>query len=334
MTTGSPGTSRTRPPVVLLTGVLAVATLVVAALSLGTPLVAPQRLPAVLVAGDGLDHVVVTQLRAPRLVLGVLAGAALGVAGLLLSESLRNPLAVPELLGVSSGAAAAVTITVVFGLAVPYAPLLPALAGAALGAVLTVVAVRGALGPSAVLLVGAGVGAALQAVLLAAAALSESTDQGVLVRYLLGSLTGTTWTTVATVLPGLVVGGTAAVLALPALAVLRLGTEAASVLGVPAARARVAVLAVACVLTAAVVGVCGPVAWVGFLAPQLAARLAPGAGLPGRALRTAGLGALVVVAADLAARTVLYPVELPVGGLTAVVAVGLGAVLLGRRGTA
>ncbi|CAM3738529.1 iron chelate uptake ABC transporter family permease subunit [Kibdelosporangium persicum] len=295
--------------------------LIIGSLMLGTPFVGVNRLFA-----GGIEHIVVVELRAPRLLLGLLAGGALGVAGLMLQESLRNPLAVPELLGVSGGAAAAVTVCVVFGLTVPGAPLLPAVAGAAVGAGLTLLAVRGAVGPEATLLIGAAVSAALQAVLLAASALADSRDQGVLVRYLLGSLTGTDWADVLVVGIALAVVTPLAVLCLPSLKVLRLGDEAAASAGLNAGRARVVVLTVSCLLIAVVVGFCGPIAWIGFLAPQLA-----------RALGTASafwsmvFGALLVVAADLAARTVLYPIELPVGGLTAVIGVAVGILVLSRR---
>ncbi len=289
---------------------------VVGALALGQPVVA---WPV-----TELEQVVVWQLRAPRLVLGAVAGACLGVAGLLLQESLRNPLAVPELLGVSGGASAAVGTTVAFGLTVPGAPLTPALVGAALGGALTLVAVRGAAGPAAVLLIGAAVGSAAQAVMLAATAMTDTREQGVLVRYLLGSLTGTTWPTLVPVAVGLAVAVPAVVFAVPRVKVLRLGDDEAMSAGLRPGRARVAVLAVASLLVAVVVGPAGPVAWVGFFAPRLAARLGrPSVGM------TAFLGALVVVVADLVARTVLYPVELPVGGLTALAAVGVG--LLVRR---
>lgn len=289
---------------------------VVGALALGQPVVA---WPV-----TELEQVVVWQLRAPRLLLGAVAGACLGVAGLLLQESLRNPLAVPELLGVSGGAAAAVGTTVAFGLTIPGAPLTPALVGAALGGALTLVAVRGAAGPAAVLLIGAAVGSAAQAVMLAATAMTDTREQGVLVRYLLGSLTGTTWPTLVPVAVGLAVAVPAVLVVLPRVRLLRLGDDEAMSAGLRPGRARVAVLAVASLLVAVVVGPAGPVAWVGFFAPRLAARLGrPSAGM------TALLGALVVVVADLVARTALYPVELPVGGLTALAAVGVG--LLVRR---
>ncbi|MCE7001922.1 iron ABC transporter permease [Kibdelosporangium philippinense] len=296
--------------------------LVLGSLMLGTPFVGINRL----FVASGVEYVIVAELRSPRLVFGLLAGGALGVAGLMLQESLRNPLAVPELLGVSSGSSAAVAICVVTGLTVPGAPLVPALFGAAVGAALTLVAVKGAVGPEATLLIGAAVSAALQAVLLAAAAFTDSRDQGVLVRYLLGSLSGISWDDVTVAGIALAVVMPLAVLCLPALKVLALGDETAASAGLNAGRARVRVLTVASLLIAVIVGFCGPIGWIGFLAPQLA-RLMDAA----RVWWSLVFGALLVVAADLAARTVLYPVELPVGGLTAVVGVGVGVLLLVRK---
>ncbi|UVS79730.1 iron ABC transporter permease [Actinokineospora sp. UTMC 2448] len=298
---------------------LAVVVLGLAAVMVGQPFVGLNRLVPALLAADGLEHALVVQSRAPRAALALLAGAALGAAGHLLQESLRNPLAVPELLGVSSGAAAAVTVAVVFTLPVPL--LAAAALGAGVGGSLTLLAIRRVAGPDSVLLAGAAVSAALQAVLLAAHSLSDTRDQGVLVRYLLGSLTGTTWTDVLTALPIAALAAPFAVLAVPALRVLRLGDEAAASAGLRPGRARLGVLAVACALVASVVAHCGPVAWVGFLAPRLA-----GGGLG----RAAACGAVLVLGADLLARTVLYPVELPVGGLTAVLAVVAG-LLTARR---
>lgn len=284
----------------------------------------------------GLEAVLLWQLRAPRLVLAIVAGACLGAAGLLLRDSLRNPLAVPELLGVSSGSAAAVGSCVAFGFSVPGAPLTPALAGAALGGAVTLLAVRGATGPAAVLLIGAAVSSAFQALVLAATAMADSREQGVLVRYLLGSLTGTTWSTLGPVAVGLLLAVPAVVLVLPRVRVLRLGDDEARSVGLRPGRARMAVLAVASLLVAVVVGPAGPVAWVGFFAPRLAELLRPSASALGGLAWSAASGALLVVVADLAARTVLYPVELPVGGLTALAAVALGLLWKGsvRRGGA
>ncbi|WP_234430642.1 FecCD family ABC transporter permease [Streptomyces sp. NRRL F-4489] len=314
-----------------MTGVLAVGA--VAALCLGTPVVAPRALPGVL-GGDGVAAVVVGELRLPRLVLALVAGACLGAAGLVLQEALRNPLAVPELLGVSSGAALGVAAPLVLALPLPaaLAPL-TALAGAVAGGLLTLVA--GGLGrsPSAVLLTGAAVTAGLQAALLVLMVLADQLDLQIVYRYLLGSLSARTWDDVAGLAPWLLVALPALVLCAPVLSVLRLGDDDARALGVRVRHARVAALGLAAVLIAPVVAVCGPVAWVGFLAPHLARRLWPAGTavgwLPGSAL----LGAVTVLLADLPARLALAPVETPVGAWTALLGVPAGVVLLraGRR---
>ncbi|MGW4626960.1 FecCD family ABC transporter permease [Streptomyces rubiginosohelvolus] len=322
-----------RPPVALLCLGAAALAGVVCALSLGTPYVPPVRLPATL-GSDGLAGLVVTELRLPRLVLALIAGACLGAAGLVLQEALRNPLAVPEMLGVSSGAALGVAAPLVLSLAVPLGlqPFL-ALAGAALGGLLTLVAAGFGRSPSAVLLTGAAVAAALQAALLVLMVMADQLDLQLIYRYLLGSLSARTWDDVTGLLPWLAVAVPALVLCVPVLGVLRLGDDDARALGVRVERARVAALGIAVVLIAPVVAVCGPVAWVGFLAPHLARRLRPDGGAAGWLIRSAVCGAIVVLCADQPARLALAPVETPVGAWTALVGVPVGVLLLkrGRR---
>ncbi|MFK0292567.1 FecCD family ABC transporter permease [Streptomyces sp. NPDC090442] len=307
-----------------------------AALCLGTPYVPPHALPGVL-GGDDLAGVVVGELRLPRLVLALVAGACLGAAGLVLQEALRNPLAVPEMLGVSSGAALGVAAPLVLALPVSasVAPLL-ALGGAVCGGLLTLVA--GGLGrsPSAVLLTGAAVTAGLQAALLVLMVLADQLDLQLIYRYLLGSLSARTWDDVTGLGPWLAVALPALVLCAPVLSVLRLGDDDARALGVRVRYARLAALALAALLIAPVVAVCGPVAWVGFLAPHLARRLRPAATAVTWLPWSAALGGLTVLLADLPARLALAPVETPVGAWTALLGVPAGVVLLrsGRRGAA
>ncbi|MFH9750536.1 FecCD family ABC transporter permease [Streptomyces griseus] len=322
-----------RPSVALLClGAVALVS-AVCALSLGTPYVPPARLPATL-GSDGLAGLVVTELRLPRMVLALLAGGCLGAAGLVLQEALRNPLAVPEMLGVSSGAALGVAAPLVLALSVPLGlqPFL-ALAGAAIGGLLTLVAAGFGRSPSAVLLTGAAVAAALQAGLLVLMVMADQLDLQLIYRYLLGSLSARTWDDVTGLLPWLAVAVPALVLCVPVLGVLRLGDDDARALGVRVERARVAALGIAVVLIAPVVAVCGPVAWVGFLAPHLARRLRPDGGAAGWLVRSAVCGAIVVLCADQPARLALAPVETPVGAWTALVGVPVGVVLLkrGRR---
>ncbi|MFE7132971.1 FecCD family ABC transporter permease [Streptomyces sp. NPDC057638] len=298
--------------------------LAVGGLAFGTPVV-----PLTELAGEP----VVTELRLPRLVLALAAGASLGAAGLVLQEALRNPLAVPELLGVSSGAALGVAAPLVLALPLPLAaqPLL-ALGGAAAGGVLTLLAAGFGRSPSAVLLTGAAVAAALQSALLVLMVLADQLDLQLIYRYLLGSLSARTWDDVTGLWPWLVVTLPALVLCAPVLGVLRLGDDDARALGVRVRRARVAALAVAVLLLAPVVAVCGPIAWVGFLAPHLARWLNPG----GDALRwlpwSAVWGAALVAVADLPARLALAPIETPVGAWTALLGVPAGVALLRTRG--
>lgn len=305
----------------------------VAALSLGTPTIAPTRLIGVLSGPDEVAALVLRELRIPRLVLGLIAGAALGVAGLVLQEALRNPLAAPDLVGVSSGAVLAVGIVVVAQIPVGYGTLPAiALAGALGGGLLTLAAARRARSPAAVLLIGAAVSAALQAAFFAAFALGGQLQAQLLFRFLLGSLSGVMVDDVLAAAPWLVLSVPAAVLAAPVLAVLRLGDEAAGALGVRVERARAVALAIAVVLVGPIVAVCGPVAWVGLLAPHLARRLRPADDALSWLPLSALCGALVVVIADLVARLALAPIETPLGAWTAMAGVVGGLALARRQG--
>jgi iron complex transport system permease protein len=311
-----------------LVGLLAAAS--VCALSLGTPYVPLHRLPGALLDADStLAGIVVTELRVPRLVLALIAGLCLGAAGLVLQEALRNALAVPEMLGVSSGAAFGVAAPLVLAVSIPTAvqPLL-AIGGAVLGGGLTLLAAGLGRSPSAVLLTGAAVAAALQAALLVLMVMADQFDLQLIYRYLLGSLSARTWDDVTGLWPWLLVALPALVLCAPVLSVLRLGDEDAEALGVRAQRARFAALAIAIVLIAPVTAVCGPVAWVGFLAPHLARRLDPAADAVRWLPWSAAWGAVVVAVADVPARLALAPVETPVGAWTALLGVPVGVALL------
>ncbi|CAL9363003.1 Vitamin B12 import system permease protein BtuC [Streptomyces sp. enrichment culture] len=324
-----PGRKRQLPLLSLLLAAAACCSL-----SLGTPYVPLHHLPGALLEGDStLAGIVVGELRVPRLVLALLAGACLGAAGLVLQEALRNPLAVPEMLGVSSGAALGVAAPLVLAVTLPAAvqPLL-AIAGAVLGGGLTLLAAGLGRSPSAVLLTGAAVAAALQAALLVLMVMADQLDLQLIYRYLLGSLSARTWDDVTGLWPWLLVAVPALVLCAPVLSVLRLGDEDAEALGVRTQRARFAALGIAVVLIAPVTAVCGPVAWVGFLAPHLARRLAPGADAVGWLPWSAAWGAAVVAVADVPARLALAPVETPAGAWTALLGVPAGVALLRSGG--
>ncbi|RCV48496.1 iron ABC transporter [Marinitenerispora sediminis] len=307
----------------------------VAALCLGRPVIAPAALPQALTDPDSLTGVVVREIRLPRMLLGLCAGVALGSAGLLLQEALRNPLAVPELLGVSAGSAAVVAAVTVFGLPVAAAAVPGlALAGGIAGGGVCLLVARRAGNAAAMLLTGAAVAAALNGVVYAITSMADQFQLGLVFRYVLGSLVGAGWPELAMMAPWLVVAAPALLCCLPLLGVLGLGDDAAASLGLHPDRARLAVLAVAAVLVSVVVAACGPISWVGFLAPMLARALLPSATPRARLGWAALLGGTITVLADLAARTAFHPLELPLGAFTGTVGIVGGLLLLRARAIA
>lgn len=300
-------------------------------LCVGEPTVRPGDVWGALADAAHPARVPVWEVRLPRTLLGVLCGAALAVSGLLLQDVLRNPIAGPELLGVSSGAAVVMAAVVVLGLGVPVS-VLPsaALAGALVAGALVLLVVGRTRAPDHVALVGAAVSAACSGLVVAVVGLGTQGNVVVLFRYLLGSLAARSWVHVEAVLPWVTAGVLVAALLRRRVETLTLGDDVASGLGVAVVRTRVLAVLVAAVLAAAVASVCGPVAFVALLAPHLARRLLDSVSTREVFWTTAGLGAVLLVLADLASRTLLYPVEMPVGIATTLV--GVPALLLVLRG--
>ncbi|MFF2073983.1 Fe(3+)-hydroxamate ABC transporter permease FhuB [Kitasatospora sp. NPDC058162] len=281
--------------------------------------------------GDRLDVLLVQKFRLGRIVAGLAAGAALGLAGCLTQTLARNRLATPELLGVNDGATAAVLISATasgtFG-AWWAGPL------GALAAVLVVTLVSGGLGARGyrVLVVGLAMSALASAVIQVALARRSLNSAGSLYVWTSGSLNGRDYAIATPTLIGLAVLVPTALVVARRLAVLRFDDSVAASLGVDPGRVRLACLLLAVALAGLAVGVCGPVGFVALAAPVLAARLAGPTRVP--VLGSALTGALLVVLADTLGRVLIGGVEIPVGIVTTV----LGGpfllwVLLGRRST-
>lgn len=270
---------------------------------------------------EGQDRVL-WGIRLPRLVLGALVGAGLGVAGAALQGIFRNPLADPQLIGVSSGAALGSTLGIILlggavgSLAGPIGAFFGGLAAGA--AVYSIARHQGRTEVVTLVLAGIAVAAIGSA---GAGMLSYSVDEPGLrsaVFWALGNLSVATWDLVRVTLGFVVVG----IVVLPwfarSLDLTLLGEREAQHLGVDVERTRMIVLGLATLTVGATVAAAGVIGFVGLLVPH-GIRLAVGPGhrvlLPAS---TVG-GAALVVLADLAARTMASPVEVPVGLLTAVV---------------
>jgi iron complex transport system permease protein len=290
-------------------------------------------------AVDPVQAAVVLDLRLPRVVTGILVGAVLAVAGAALQGLLRNPLADPGLVGVSSGAAigAVVVIVAVGEAAGPFRPLLLPLA-AFVGALLaTVVIVRlatfdGRTATALLLLAGIAINAIAGAGLGLAAFYSTDQQLRDLTFWTLGSLAGADpralWPAVV-----LMVAATAGLLALARpLDACLLGEREASHLGVDIERAKRLLVALVALGTGAAVAACGIIGFVGLVVPHLA-RLLVGTDHRWLLPTSAILGAALLLTADLGARLLVLPAELPIGILTS--ALGgpffLGLLLVHRR---
>ncbi|MEU3103859.1 FecCD family ABC transporter permease [Streptomyces griseoflavus] len=285
--------------------------------------------------GDATERHILFRLRLPRLLVALCAGACLAVAGLVLQSALRNPLAGPEVTGVTPGAVLGAVTATALGLAgwdSPLAVVLAACAGGCAGAALLwLLAGRGRGDPAQTAVHGVLVSAVLGG-LTAMVLLVEPGELGSVVQWLVGTTEGRVWEHWHLLWPWALLWGTAAWLLAGPLTLLRCGDDIALAAGLSARRARTLALLCAVALTAGAVAAVGALGFVGLLVPHLAVAVF-GAdlrrSLPGAALA----GAVVVCGADAAAQSssrLLAAVldsdrlTLPVGALTA----GLGAALL------
>ncbi len=255
---------------------------------------------------------ILMESKLPRAVLGVLVGVAFGVGGAVFQTTLRNPLAAPDVIGVSAGAsAAAVFALVTLDLAGPWVS-----AAAIAGAVVVSVVVRAVAGGAAtgfrLVLVGVGLAAALGSVVQYLFTRADVYDAQLALRWLTGSLHAADWPTVRILTLVLLVLMPAVVWLARSLRVTELGADTAMGLGVPGRRTD-ALLLLAVVLTAVGVAAAGPVAFVAFAAGPVARALNGGrTTLLGAAL----VGACVVVGADAVAADAVADINLPVGVVT------------------
>ncbi len=285
-------------------------------------------------AGQGSAETVsiVRGLRLPRVALALLVGAGLGMAGAALQGSLRNALAEPYLLGVSGGAAVGAVIAVAVGFSGAGALPLAAFAGAALaiGAALLVSrAAGGRADARALLMAGVIIGAFANAAIMALLANAPPNEVRGALWWMMGSVADAEWPRVRWLAAYVVLAGGALIWFARDIDVLALGEEPAAGLGVDVERAGRRIYLVSSLLAAATVAAAGLVGFVGLVVPHLVR----GAGVRRHRPLIAGAalaGAALVVAADLAARTVRAPAELPLGAVTALIGVPFFLVQLRR----
>lgn len=311
-------------PLVLPLGVLLLCVTSIVALGIGAvPLAVPEVWHALWGEGESQVIAIVRDLRGPRVLLAALVGAGLASSGAALQGTLRNPLAEPYLLGVSGGAAVGAVVALTFGLATPVLVTLAAFGGAAVATALVALLARVAGGraePRLLLMAGVVVGAFSNAVILVALADAPPDRIRGALWWMMGSTADATWAAVARTAVALLVFGGLLVIRARDLDVLSLGEEPAVALGADVDASARRVFLVASWLAASTVAAVGLIGFVGLVVPNLARALGAHRHRP-MLLVSAVYGAALLVAADVAARALRSPVELPLGAVTALVGV-------------
>lgn len=328
----------------VLAGILLIS--VVVAIGLGPAVVTPgetaHHLWAALSGGriaadEVTTYQIIWQIRTPRVLLAALVGAGLSAVGVAIQAMVRNALADPFVLGVSSGASVgAVGVTVTGGLAAlgVYAVSAGAFIGALVASLLVYAASssRGALSPLRLVLTGVAMSLGFQAVMsLTIYSAPDSEATSMVLYWTMGSFGAATWGALS-VVSVVVLAGLAALHRYGrALDVLSLGDETAASLGFEPDRYRKVLLVLVSLVTGVMVAVSGAIAFVGLVMPHVV-RMVVGA-THARVLAVAPLvGAIFMVWVDLAARTLVAPRELPLGVITALVGVPVFVALMRRRG--
>ncbi|MBB4930620.1 iron complex transport system permease protein [Lipingzhangella halophila] len=295
------------------------ATLFCLTLSFGEVVVPlPDVMRTLLGTGNGGSGFIINQLRLPRALVGIMVGSAFGISGAIFQTLLRNPLASPDIIGISAGASAAAVVAVLWLDLGGYAVSAAAFAGAlATAAMIYTLAWRDGVTGYRLVLVGIAMAAVMTSVVSYSLTRAEVYAAYEALVWLTGSLNATTWPTVR------VLGTTVAVLVPLALLAgrwlraLQLGDDAARALGASVQACRLGLLVAAVALAAVATAAAGPVAFVAFFSGPIARQLVGNNGVA--LVPAAFVGAVVVLASDFVAQHALESVQLPVGVVTAMI---------------
>ena len=320
------GVVRPRSLVVLAGALLAMLVVFVLNVGLGETSMGPLQVAnALLGGGDRVDQLIVFELRMPRSLTGLLVGGALGLSGAITQAIARNPLASPDMLGVTWGASTAATAVIVFGGSLGAAssavesvglPLVALLGGLLSGIAVYLLSYRGGVDSFRLVLVGVGMGALAMNATTWLLSVGSINDAGRAMVWMTGSLNARGWEHVVPVAAALVVVVPLVLIGAHVLGALQFDDDTVRALGVRMNPARGALLIGAVVLASIATAAAGPITFVALATPQIALRLARTARPP--LLLSLVLGAALVVGADVISRTAFGNFELPAGITTAV----------------
>lgn len=311
--------------IVLLLGVM------VTALAIGAvPIPLREVLRLFLFSGDADTVRIIYTLRLPRVICASLAGADLALSGCILQGILRNPLADPGIIGISAGAGlAAMLLMLTAPTWTAFVPMAAFVGGIAAAVIVFALSWHRGIQPLRLVLAGVAVAAFFGGGMTALSVFFSDKIQGT-VAWMAGGFAGSSWEYVRMILPYSLIGIGGTFCCFRQLNALQLGDEVAKTLGVHAARTRTILIIFAALLAAAAVSVAGLLGFVGLIIPHVM-RLIVGSDFETLLPASAIFGAVLVVAADIAARTVLSPMEIPVGIFMSLVGAPFFLYLLQRR---
>lgn len=266
------------------------------------------------------DYYTVTlwQLRIPRIVMSVLAGAALAICGGVFQSIFRNPVCDPYILGISSGASLGAAVAFIFGWdAALFGITLPALATALLTllVILGIARIKGKHNTNTLLLIGIALNFLISALITLLVVMNQK-EMHKIYFWTMGSLTHVSWFEIVWLIPVMIACVSVLFYYSKYLNIMQVGDETAQTLGINTQRTTYIVLITSSVLISVVVSFCGSIGFIGLIMPQMARLLV---GSNNRRLFTYSLffGAFFLLVADTLARTIAAPAELPVGSITA-----------------
>jgi iron complex transport system permease protein len=287
--------------------------------------------------GDKNYHFVVMELRLPRAIVAWLVGAALGASGAIVQGLTRNPLASPDLTGVTAGASAAAVLLIIFMPEVPkeWLPIAAFAGGVLVAIVLYMFAWRSGSAsagdsPIRLILVGIGLSSVLGAFVSFALTFGDLWYVQSAMMWLSGSVYASDWADINSILPWILICLPLAFFTARDLNALNLGEDVAHGLGLQITLKRGFLLLLAVALAGVTVTVAGIIAFVGLIAPHLARRLV-GSLHEGLIPASAFVGGFVVILADLIGRTITPPTEIPAGIITSIIGVPFLLYLLWKR---
>lgn len=300
-----------------------VAALSLLSLSLGGVGVPLKEVLASLIGRNGeASNLIIMQFRLPRIAAAILIGAALAVAGALLQGVIRNPLASPDLLGVTGGASVAVVAFMTFmtGYSIHWVPLI-AIGGALVAAIINYVfAWKKGVSPFRLVLIGIGISTAMGALTTFLLISGPAYLAAQVLNWMTGSIYGTNWGYIEVLWPWVVVFIPLSLLLAKELNVQSLGEDVARGLGSRLQLSRMILLFYSVALAGAAVGVAGTISFIGLMAPHIA-RMLVGNSYKMIIPVSAFIGATILLLADLAGRMLFQPLDIPAGVFTA----GIGA---------